>query len=148
MRSGPSTTCSGPSTPRRARNSVFIAPSADCAEARPFHCDRGLARTTAKDASLTAAIAMACTICRSVNPIRRPAAALCEKASCVVWSKPAQKCSHQEEGETLGLFQSNGRWHGELLPVSRIYTKRMLRSMVRITESMRPDSTCLAILNV
>src|SRR5271167_616104 len=42
--SGPSITCSGPSTPRRARNNVFMAPSADCAEARPFHCDSGVAR--------------------------------------------------------------------------------------------------------
>jgi hypothetical protein len=33
--SGPSTTRNGPSTPRRARNNVFIAPSADCADARP-----------------------------------------------------------------------------------------------------------------
>jgi hypothetical protein len=32
-----------------------MAPSADCAEASPFHCDSGCARTTAKAASLTAA---------------------------------------------------------------------------------------------
>src|SRR3984885_15150956 len=39
MPSGPSITCRGPSTPRRARNSAFIEPSADCAEASPFHSD-------------------------------------------------------------------------------------------------------------
>ena len=38
---------------------MFMAPSADCAEARPFHCDSGFARTTANEASLTAAMAMA-----------------------------------------------------------------------------------------
>ena len=65
-----------------------MEPSADCAEARPFHCDSGFARTTAKDASLTAAIAMAFAICCSLRPSSRPAAALSEKASCVVWSNP------------------------------------------------------------
>jgi hypothetical protein len=44
-----------------------MAPSADCAEARPFHCDSGSARTTAKDASLTAAIAMAFAIFCSLS---------------------------------------------------------------------------------
>ena len=48
----------------------------------------GFARTTAKDASLTAAIAIAFAICCSLRPSRRPAAALSEKANCEVWSKP------------------------------------------------------------
>jgi hypothetical protein len=30
-----------------------MAPSADWDDARPFHCDSGFARTTAKDASLS-----------------------------------------------------------------------------------------------
>jgi hypothetical protein len=42
---------------------VFIAPSADCDEARPFHCDKGFARTTANEASLVAAMEMALAIC-------------------------------------------------------------------------------------
>jgi hypothetical protein len=66
---------------------VFIAPSADCADASPFHCDSGLARMTANEASLAAAIAIALPICWSVMPSSRPAAALCEKAS---------SCSAQE----------------------------------------------------
>ena len=63
---------------------MFIAPSADCAEASPFHCDSGLARMTANEASLLAAIAIALAIWRSGRPSSRPAAALCEKASCAV----------------------------------------------------------------
>jgi len=54
---------------------VFIKPSADCADASPFHCDSGFARTTAKEASLVAAMAMAFAICDSLRPISRPAAA-------------------------------------------------------------------------
>ena len=39
---------------------------------------------TAKEASLAAAIAIAFAICAWVMPSSRPAAALCEKASCAV----------------------------------------------------------------
>ena len=67
---------------------MFIAPSADWADASPFHCESGLARMTANEASLEAAIAIALAICDSVIPSSRPAAALCEKASCAVWSNP------------------------------------------------------------
>ena len=56
-----------------------MAPSADCADAIPFHCESGLARMTAKEASLEAAIAMAFAISASVMPSSRPAAALCRE---------------------------------------------------------------------
>ena len=58
-----------------------MAPSADSADASPFHCVSGLARMTANEASLLAAMAMAFAICASDMLSSRPAAALWEKAS-------------------------------------------------------------------
>ena len=50
MPSGPSTTWSGLALRDEPGTKCSWHPSADWAEARPFHCDSGFALTTAKDA--------------------------------------------------------------------------------------------------